>query len=175
MGRFGSPVVLRPGVIYGPRERAVVPRIIELLRARQLPYLGRGKRAINCIYVGNLVEAIFLAALQPKAVGQVYNLTDGEFVSKRRFLEAIADGLGLPRPTRSVPLWLARIIAWQMERRARRTGASAPPRLTQARLKLFGLNLDYSIDKAKRELGYRPSVPFDQAMSETIAWYRENA
>jgi len=110
---YGVPaVVLRPGVIYGPRDRTVVPRLIELLRARQLPYLGGGKGAINCIYVGNLVEAVFLAVEQAKAVGQVYNLTDGEFVSKRRFIEAIADGLGLATPTRSVPLWLARMVAW---------------------------------------------------------------
>src|SRR5579871_4291550 len=165
---FGVPVVvLRPGLIYGPRDRTVLPRMIELLRTGQLPYLGRGKRAINCIYVGNLVEAVFLAMEKPKAVGQVYNLTDGEFVSKRRFIEAIADGLGLQRPTRSIPLWVARIVAWTMERRARRLGASQPPRLTQARLKLFGLNLDYSIDKAKRELGYQPKLPFDQAIQET--------
>src|SRR5205085_3129750 len=60
---YGIPaVILRPGVIYGPRDRVVVPRLIELLRARQLPYLGGGKRALNCIYVGNLVDAIFLAA-----------------------------------------------------------------------------------------------------------------
>jgi nucleoside-diphosphate-sugar epimerase len=173
---YGVPaVVLRPGVIYGPRDRAVVPRLIELLRAGRLPYLGGGKGAINCIFVGNLVDAIFLAAEEPKALGQVYNLTDGERVSKRRFIEAIADGLGLEKPTRSVPVWLARMIAWYMERSARRSGASEPPRLTQARLKLFGLNLDYSIDKAKRELGYRPRVPFDQAIQETIAWYRQNA
>jgi nucleoside-diphosphate-sugar epimerase len=173
---YGVPaVVLRPGVIYGPRDRAVVPRLIELLRAGRLPYLGGGKGAINCIYIGNLVDAIFLAAEDPKALGQVYNLTDGEFVSKRRFIEKIADGLGLEKPTRSLPVWLARIIAWYMERQARRSGAGEPPRLTQARLKLFGLNLDYSIDKAKRELGYRPRVPFDQAIQETIAWYRENA
>lgn len=173
---YGLPVVvLRPGVIYGPRDRAVVPRLIELLRAQRLPYLGSGKGAINCIYIANLVDAIFLAADEPKALGQVYNLTDGEFVSKRRFIEAIADGLGLEKPTRSIPVWLARIIAWYMERGARRAGASEPPRLTQARLKLFGLNLDYSIDKAKRELGYRPRIPFDQAIQETIAWYKENA
>jgi nucleoside-diphosphate-sugar epimerase len=172
---FGVPVaVLRPGLIYGPRDRTVLPRLIELLRKGDLPYLGRGKRAINCIYVRNLVEAIFLAVGQPKAVGQVYNLTDGEFVSKRRFIEAIADGLGLQRPSRSIPLWLARIVAWTMERQARRLGASQAPRLTQARLKLFGLNLDYSIEKAKRELGYRPATPFDQAIKETIAWYKEN-
>ena len=173
---YGVPaVVLRPGVIYGPRDRTVLPRLIELLRARRLPYLGGGKGAFNGIYIGNLVDAIFLAVDQPKALGQVYNVTDGEFVSKRRFIETVADGLGLERPTRSVPLWLARLLAWQMERQARRTGASQAPRLTQARLKLFGLNLDYSIEKAKRELGYRPRVPFDEAMKETIAWYKENA
>ena len=48
------------------------------------------------------------------------------------------------------------------------------PRLTQARLKLFGLNLEYRIDKAKRELGYGPRISFDQAIKETIAWYKEN-
>jgi nucleoside-diphosphate-sugar epimerase len=172
---YGVPaVVLRPGVIYGPRDRTVVPRLIELLRTRQLRYLGGGKGAFNCIYVGNLVETIFLAVEQPKALGQVYNLTDGEFVSKRRFIEAITSGLGLEKPKRSLPLWLARMVAWYMERRARRSGAREAPRLTQARLKLFGLNLDFSIDKAKRELGYRPRTPFDQAINETIAWYWEN-
>src|SRR5207245_1386632 len=107
--------------------------LIESLRSGQVRHLGGGTRAMNTIYVGNLVEAVFLAVAKPQAVGQIYNLTDGEFVSKRRFIEAIADGAGLERPTRSVPLWLARILAWAMERRARRRGATQPPRLTQAR------------------------------------------
>ncbi len=168
-------VVLRPGFVYGPRDRTVLPRLIETLRTRQMVYIGGGRRAMNTIYVGNLVDAIFLAAEQPQAVGQVYNLTDGELVSKRKFIDAIADGAALERPTRSVPLWLARIAAWFMERRARRTGATQAPRLTQARLKFLGLNLDYSIDKARRELGYRPRVSFEQGMKETMAWYREKA
>jgi nucleoside-diphosphate-sugar epimerase len=168
-------VVLRPGFIYGPRDRTVLPRLIELLRQRQIVYLGKGNRALNSIYVGNLIDAIFLAIEQPRAVGQVYNVTDGEFVSKRRFIEAIANGMGLEKPTRSVPLWVARMAAWIMERRARRRGAAEAPRLTQARLKFLGLNLDYSIDKAKRELGYQPRVSFDDGIRETMAWYRETA
>jgi nucleoside-diphosphate-sugar epimerase len=164
-------VVLRPGFIYGPRDRTVLPKIIESLRAQEMRYLGGGKGALNTIYVGNLVEAIFLAAERPQAVGQIYNLTDGDCVSKRRFIEAIADGMGLERPTRSVPLWIARLLAWTMERQARRNGATRAPRLTQARLKFLGLNLDYSIDKAKRELGYRPRFSFDEGIKETIAWY----
>jgi nucleoside-diphosphate-sugar epimerase len=169
-------VVLRPGFIYGPRDRTVVPRLVENLRKRKLRYIGRGRRAMNCIYVGNLVEAALLAMERTEAVGQVYNLTDGEPVSKRRFIEALADGTGVPRPRPVwVPLWLARIIAWHMERDARRRNSPRAPRLTQGRLKLLGLNLDFSIEKAKRELGYRPRYSFDEGMRETVAWYKQNA
>jgi nucleoside-diphosphate-sugar epimerase len=169
-------VVLRPGFIYGPRDRTLMPKLLENLRRRKVRYIGGGKRAMNCIYVGNLVEAAFLAVDKPEAVGQIYNLTDGEFVSKRRFLDTIIAGLSLPRPKPvSVPLWAARIMAWWMERSARKHNSPKPPRLTQGRLKLFGLNLDFSIDKAKRQLGYRPRWSFDDGMGETLAWYRQNA
>jgi len=169
-------VVLRPGFIYGPRDRAVMPRLLDNMRKGKLRYIGGGKGAMNCIYVGNLVEATLLAVEKPEAVGQIYNLTDGEIVSKRRFIDSIADGVGLPRPKPvSVPLWLARIMAWGMERNARKKKSPKAPRLTQARVKFLGLNLDFSIEKAKRELGYRPRWNFDEGMRETVAWYKQNA
>jgi nucleoside-diphosphate-sugar epimerase len=166
--------VLRPGFIYGPRDRTLFPRLIENLRLRRVRYLGSSRLAMNCIYVKNLVEAFFLAANEQKAVGQVYNLTDGELVTKRRFIEAVCDGVGLkkPRPM-PVPFWLARILAGWMERRALARGATEAPRLTQARLKFLGLNLDFSIEKAKRELGYRPKYTFDEGMRETLEWFRQ--
>ena len=55
-----------------------------------------------------------------------------------------------------------------MERRARRKGATEAPLLTQARLKFLGLNLDLSIEKARRELGYAPR-PIEPVLQETIA------
>ncbi|HMC88151.1 MAG TPA: NAD-dependent epimerase/dehydratase family protein [Gemmataceae bacterium] len=167
-------VVLRPGFVYGPRDRTVLTRLVESLRQKQMRYIGGGKGAMNTIYVGNLIDAIFLAIDNPRAVGQVYNLTDGELVSKRQFIDAIADGAGVERPSRSVPLWVARLAAWVMERRARRQGAKEPPRLTQARLKFLGLNLDYSIEKARAELGYRPRVRFQDGIKQTMAWYRDS-
>src|SRR5262249_19873923 len=124
--------------------------------------------------VGNLVEAALLAADCPIAVGEVFNLTDGEAVSKRRFIEAVCDGLGLRRPTRTTPLWLARVAAFVLERSAQRRGAPEAPRLTRARLKSRGLNLDFQIEKANRQLGYEPRFGFEQAMADTLAWYRQN-
>jgi nucleoside-diphosphate-sugar epimerase len=166
-------VVLRPGFIYGPRDRTVIPRLVENLRKGLVRYLGNGEQALNTIYVGNLVEAALLAIEKERVVGRVYNLTDGVRVSKRQFIESIADGLGVPRPTRSVPLWLARLAAYFMETTARRLGDPEPPRLTQGRLKFLGLNLDFSIDRARRELGYAPRYSFEKGMEQTIAWYRQ--
>jgi nucleoside-diphosphate-sugar epimerase len=170
-------VVLRPGFIYGPRDRTLMPKLLENVRKGKFRYIGgANKRAMNCIYVGNLVEAALLAVEKPEAVGQIFNLTDGEFVSKRRFFGTIIEGLGLPKPPPiPVPLWAARVMAWWMEGQARTKNSPKSPRLTQGRLKLFGLNLDFSIEKARSQLGYRPRWSFDEGMRETVAWYRQNA
>ena len=120
----GTPVVvLRPGFIYGPRDRTVLPKLAENLRRGIVRYIGDGSAAMNTIYVGNLVEAIFLALDKPAAVGQVYNLTDGDHVSKKKFFDTIADGLGLRRPKGGVPLFVAKFLARVLEGAARRRGA----------------------------------------------------
>jgi 2-alkyl-3-oxoalkanoate reductase len=174
--KAGLPVVvLRPGFIYGPRDRTVLPRIIDNLRSHQVRYPGGGQAAMNTIFVRNLVQATFLALEAPAAVGQIYNLTDGEFVSKRHFIETICTHLGLDKPTGQPPLWLAKMATWLSEKRARWTGAKQAPKLTFAKLKFMGYNLDFSIEKAKRELGYLPRTRFDDAMAETLAYYKPHA
>jgi nucleoside-diphosphate-sugar epimerase len=165
-------VVLRPGFIYGPRDRTVLPKLLAALAARQVKYLGAGTQVLNTIGVHNLVDAIFLALEKPGVIGRVYNLTDDEPVSRHRFLEALADLAGLDRPTAHVPLWLARALTPVMEGVARAIGAKQPPLLTQARLKFLGLNLGFSVARARAELGYQPRVPFDEGIREAVAWAR---
>mgnify|MGYP003335968216 CR=1 FL=1 len=109
------------------------------------------------------------------AAGEVFNITDGEFVSKRRFFEAVADGLGLKRPSGSIPLWFARPLATWRERVFRRKNAPHPPRITQAQLKFAGYNLDFSIAKARTRLGYAPRVLFDEGMARALEWYKSTA
>jgi nucleoside-diphosphate-sugar epimerase len=173
--RQGLPVVvLRPGFVYGPRDRVVLPRIIQRLEVGKMNFLGGDRRALNCIYVGNLVDAVFLAVEQPRAVSQVYNLTDDEMVSRQRFVDAVADGMGYPRARQILPRWLAELVARGLRWQIRRAGPAGKPILPPARYKFLLLNLDFSIEKAKRELGYRPRVGFDDAMRETMAWYKQN-
>src|SRR5207302_1235353 len=83
-------------------------------------YFGAGDRVLNCVYVKNLVQAVFLAAEVPGAVGEVFNITDGEAVARTRFVGRVAELAGLQPPRRRIPLWLARTLAVLMERRAKR-------------------------------------------------------
>ena len=171
---FGVPVVvLRPGFVYGPRDRNVLPRIIENLRQGRVRYPGaKGARALNTIFVRNLADAVLLAIDKEEAVGEIFNLTDGETVSKRRFIEKIADALGLPRPTLMPPYWAGWLLTWFSETFAKLRGAKETPAFNFTRLKFLGLNLDFSIEKARAQLGYSPRVRFDDAMAETLAWQR---
>ena len=169
-------VVLRPGFIYGPRDRTVLPRLMEKLKTKEVKYIGSSSYAMNNIFVGNLVQAAFLALDNPNAVGQVFNLTDGEKVSKKRFITTIAKGMNLPTPFfLPVPLWLVRLIASSMEKKALKRGALEAPKITKANIKFLGLNLDFSIEKAKRILGYAPAKTFDQGMAETLNWYKNKS
>ena len=169
-------VVLRPGFIYGPRDRTVLPRLMEKLKTKEVKYIGSSSYAMNNIFVGNLVQAAFLALDNPNAVGQVFNLTDGEKVSKKRFITTIAKGMNLPTPFfLPVPLWLVRLIASSMEKKALKRGALEAPKITKANIKFLGLNLDFSIEKAKRILGYAPTKTFDEGMAETLNWYKNKS
>jgi nucleoside-diphosphate-sugar epimerase len=171
--------ILRPGFVYGPRDRTVIPRIAARLKERSVMYIAQGRYALNTTYVGNIADAILLAVDAPAevCVGEVFNVTDGEFVSKRKFFEAIADGLGLKRPPNfpSVPIWLARFVANWRESVFRRKNKPHPPRATQAQLKFAGYNLDFSIAKARTKLGYTPRVMFDEGMKLGLDWYRSQA
>ncbi|MBX6313649.1 MAG: NAD-dependent epimerase/dehydratase family protein [Isosphaeraceae bacterium] len=166
----GLPVaIVRPGFIYGPRDRTVLPKLLHNLRAGRFAYFGSGEQALNCIYVKNLIHGLFLAAEVPGAVGEVFNLTDGQTVTKRQFIGRVAELAGLRPPRRRIPLWLAWTLAVVLERIAQWRGSPHPPLINKARYKFLGLNLDYSIAKARRVLGYDPPYTTDQGLAEAMA------
>jgi nucleoside-diphosphate-sugar epimerase len=160
-------VIVRPGFIYGPGERHSVPRIIEKFNAGKMKFIGRGDKVLNNTYVGNLSDAILLAMENPDALGETFNIRDQRLVTREEYINTIADYLGKPHP-KHVPEWVARTLVGPMETFAKLTGAQQAPLLTGARIKFMTLNLDFSIAKAKRVLGYKPRVDFRDGIRETL-------
>ncbi len=164
--------IVRPGFIYGERDRTVLPKLLFNLRRGTFAYFGSGQQILNCIYVKNLVEGIFLAAETPGAAGEIFNLTDGQPVTKTQFVGKVAELAGLKPPTRHIPRGLARVLANLVEGIAKLRGARSAPIINKARFKFLALNLDYSIEKARRVLGYRPPFPFETAIERAMLEHR---
>jgi nucleoside-diphosphate-sugar epimerase len=161
-------VILRPGFIYGPGDRSVLPRLLERLRSGVFRYLGEKTQLMNNTYVGNLVDAIFLVLNRDDLIGEVFNITDGRLVSKEEFVGTICDLARIPRPQRTVRIRIAKILANVLETIWRWRGKKEAPILSQARIKFLGLNLDFCIDKARRDLGYNPKIDFQDAIAATM-------
>ncbi|HVY45025.1 MAG TPA: NAD(P)-dependent oxidoreductase, partial [Minicystis sp.] len=81
-----SLVVLRPGVIYGPRGPALSSRV-GLNLAGLFLSLGGGN-TLPLSYVDNCAEAIALAAEKPEAQGRVFNVHDDDLPTCAAYLAA---------------------------------------------------------------------------------------
>ncbi|HEY9731402.1 MAG TPA: NAD-dependent epimerase/dehydratase family protein [Drouetiella sp.] len=155
--------VLRPGFIYGPNERAWMPRVIGMLKGRRAMLVGNGEADTNVIYVGNLCKAILSSILREKAYGEIYNLTDGQKVSKRKLFDTIADELELPRCSIYIPEWLAHVL---VDSACLIASVSPGPlknvlcQYSRPALRLAGYNQGFNIAKAERDLDLCRAHPF---------------
>jgi len=171
----GLPAVLvRPPYVYGPRDRQFLPRVLANLQSRRFRFVGSGHQPISLVYVGNLVEALYLAATKPDVTGQVFLITDGEATTRMRITEIICEETGYPLPARHVPTWLVRGLCPVFEAIYRLKRSQEPPLVNKFRLKFMATPLTYRIDKARRFLGYKPKMTTEEGLRQTVAWFREN-
>jgi nucleoside-diphosphate-sugar epimerase len=165
-------VVTRCGLIWGPGEPTILPRILALLRRGRMVYPGGGRNHLGMAYVDNLVEGVVLAATVPAAAGRLYHITDGEEVTCREVLDAIAGALGVPPPRRSVPFPVIYAVAALLEGFAKAVRSATPPPITRYGARLIACDCHYDIGRARRELGYRPVVSFREGVSRLAAAVR---
>ncbi|MEX2171886.1 MAG: NAD-dependent epimerase/dehydratase family protein [Pirellulales bacterium] len=161
--------ILRPGFIYGAGERHSIPRVLEKFADGKMKFIGKGDKVLNNIYVGNLADATLLAIEKDEALGETFNIRDERLVTREEYINTIADYLGKPHPSH-VPEWVAQLAVGPIEWLAKARGATEAPLLTGARIKFMTLNLDFSIAKAKRLLGYQPRVDFREGIVEALEY-----
>lgn len=131
-------IVLRYGMFYGPGTSiGEGGSMIDLLRRRRFPIVGRGTGVWSFIHVDDAAAAT-AAAVEQGEPG-VYNVADDEPAAVAEWLPELAAAIGAPAPRR-VPAWLARLIV----------GPAGIAMTTEVR--------GVSSEKAKRELGWHPRV-----------------
>jgi len=167
----GLPVtVVRPATIYGPRGRAFVTDIAKLIRQGLMAVIGGGRAAGGFCYVDNAAEAMIQAAMASETVGRAYNLADGTGATWRRYVDALADGIGRRRPWIDLPVGVAFALARVMEAPHRWLGVPGRPLLTRHAVLLLARDQEFPIERARQEFGFRPAVSFEEGMRRSVEW-----
>jgi len=165
-------VIVRPPYIYGPRDRQLLPRVVEFLKEGKFVFIGSGENPISLVYVKNLVQAVYRCAINDNAVGGIYHITDGKDVTRKEFISMLANKLGYPIPNKSVPVQVARIACPVLEFINKITKSKNPPLLNKFRMKFLDTYLTFDIERAKKEIGYKPEYTLEMGIEETVKWFQ---
>lgn len=162
---------IRPGGIYGPGERFTYGRLVRMLkRGVPLVVFGDGRARLDYVYIDSLVEGELRAAERlvegSPVCGQAYFLSDGTPINAGEFSIELARYMGLEVPLVRVPDPVARAVAFTWERIYQVLG-TPKPMFTVANVKLCDIDHYFSIDRAKRDLGYQPLVDTREGLRRT--------
>ncbi len=164
---------IRPGGIYGPGERLTYGRLVRALKKGvPLVVFGDGKARLDYVYIDNLVDAELRAAERlvegSPVCGQAYFLSDETPINAGQFSIELVKHMGLRAPLVRVPDSVARAMGTAWERLYQVLGAPKPL-FTLANVKLCDIDHFFSIDKARRDLGYEPLVDTREGLRRTAA------
>ncbi len=169
-GRLPTSVV-RPAWVYGPRDRASLPRVLAMLEQGRMQTLGDGANIIGLTYAANVADAILLAATREEAVGEAFNVANDQRITQREYICALADMLGVPQPTRQIPVAAALGIAAVLETVHRGLKLSRRPFVTRQAVELVGLPNEFATEKIRDRLGWTPKVDFATAIDRIRTWW----
>ncbi len=171
-----SIAIVRPPMVYGPRDKGVYV-LIKTVSRRIHPRLPgsdpSGEKFYSLIHSDDLVEAILKLGSAAIQSGEIFYVSDGGVYSSSELLQAMAGALGVRPVKLPVPGWVLKSAAWSLTR------------LSQATGKAFALNQDKlgeifpdywicSPEKSRQVLGFEPRVSLAEGMRSTVKWYRDN-
>ncbi|HYN77503.1 MAG TPA: NAD-dependent epimerase/dehydratase family protein [Lamprocystis sp. (in: g-proteobacteria)] len=166
-GAVTHPVVLRPSLVYGPHPKGYLNLLIRAIRAGWFPPLPELGNKRSMVHRDDLVTAALRCAVDPRARGQAYVVTDGTPYSTRQVYEFILESLGRRAPGWTLPVGLLRLAAVVGDALGRASGRHF---LFDSEVldKLIGSAL-YDGSQMSLELDFAPRRGLRESMPEMVA------
>jgi nucleoside-diphosphate-sugar epimerase len=179
--------IVRPGIVFGPRNREMLPMFRTIKYGHFHPIPGWRTPALSLLHVDDTLEVIVRAAergsrLPAPGSNPVHQLTSGQGVYFAAAPE-YPDYAELGRMMRSLlrrpfapvlplmgPLpWLAAAVNEQIARLRGKSDSFNLDKIREARAESWAC----SGELAQRDLGHAPAVPLKERLASTVQWYRE--
>jgi len=171
--RYGLPItIIRPCMVYGPGSlHSEILHMCKFIKKGIFPLFNNGNNSVPLVYVADLVQGIALAAEKARG-GEIYFITNDKVSTMNQIIDAISQTMGVRVFRIKIPKKLAKFCAYMLENIA--LMLKFKPIITRERIESMSTNRVFSVEKAKKELGYKPKVTMEEGVKETVGWYKEN-
>ncbi len=160
--------IIRPSDVYGPASKPWIVLPLQIIKEGKMLLPNGGSGILSPVYIDNLVDGLVLALSSDEAAGEIFILGDGFGLTCGEYFGRLAGMVG--GRVRTLPTGAAIAIANIMGFVERRLGRASE--LNTATMLMLNRPGTYSIDKARRVLGFEPAVTFDDGMDRVEAWAR---
>jgi len=163
--------VIRPISMFGPGDLRML-KLFRMIKKGRFIMAGKGNALFQPAYIDDVVHGFLLCLTNKNAIGEAFIIGGDEYLPLKALVRLIASELDVPPPRFKVPLrpvlWLATLcelfcVPFGIE-----------PPLHRRRVSFFQNNRAFSIDKAKRVLGYEPKISLIEGIRRTVRWYEEH-
>jgi len=161
--------IARPSGIYGPGDRRLLKLFRGVARGRWFT-LGDGEIYYHLTYIDDLVAGFRLLGEHPAAANRVYILAGGEVTTLNALVGLVAEGAGVPAPTRHLPVWPFWVAGAVCE--AVCVPLRIEPPIFRRRVEFFTKSRAFDITRARTEIGFAPRVGLREGIRRTLDWYR---
>jgi nucleoside-diphosphate-sugar epimerase len=163
-------IILRPSVVYGPGDRAMLP-LFKLAERGWLPLIGRADAAYSFVHVHDVVRTIG-AAIDAPVRDEVLFVGHPHPVTAREILEAVRLAVGRPATIVPVPQAIARLAAAGCDLAGRVAGRPLP--LNRWRyVELSAEGFVCRVDRLRDRLGIVAELDLRDGLAQTAEWYRQ--
>lgn len=162
--------ILRPAAIYGPGDPERFFLIFKRVAGGKFPMFGDGRTLYHPVYIDNLVEAFILAMEEGRGEGEAYLIADEQYLEIEDLVRRVGKALGVDVKIPHYPVWPVVVAGHIVEKACKPFGIHPP--IFPRRVDWYRQNRAFRIDKARRDLGYQPSVGIDEGLRRTAEWYR---
>jgi nucleoside-diphosphate-sugar epimerase len=165
---------IRPPMIYGRRDRQLVPRFARVMRTGLFPLFAHGRSTMSLVHASAVADGAVRAARCDVAGGRVYNLTNDFPITVADMVQLGSNGLGRRVRGVPVPLPVARATFEALAAVARLAHRDAMAVQLPDAVNTFSRDNPFTSERARRELGWSPTVRPEVGIPDAFAWWKEH-
>lgn len=163
--------IIRPCAIYGPGERRLL-KLYKMAAKRFFPILGQGKCWYHLVHVEDLTNAMLMAAVNDKALGEPFLIGSSEAIRLEDMARIIAAEYDNSIKIIRLPIWPFFLMGDLCEAICKPLHLEPP--IYRRRVAFYSKDRNFSTQKMRDILGYKPLYENREGIIESARWYSQH-